>query len=76
VGGLFGDFSNKFSLKEAVKYEESFVTLQPVNKRNSLRASRLQFVVEETIDIAGTLMVEAGGIVLKTLVGVRVDDRG
>ena len=41
-----------------------------------LHAPRLQLTVEETVDIAGTLVVETSGVALQPLVGVRVDDRG
>ena len=41
-----------------------------------LYAARFHFAVEETIYIAGTLIVEAGGFAPQTLIGVGVDDRG
>ena len=46
------------------------------NVFGSLHAPRLQFTIEEAVNIAGTLVVEAGGIALQTLVGVGVDDCG
>lgn len=36
-----------------------------------LHAPRLQLTIEEAVDIAGTLVVEAGGVALQTLVGAR-----
>ena len=41
-----------------------------------LHAPRIQLTVEETIYIAGALVVETGGVALQPLVGVGVDDRG
>ncbi len=40
-----------------------------------LDAPRLQFAVEKTIDVSGTLVIEASGVTLQTLVSIGVDDR-